>query len=1214
MKKFLRITRKILLWTTGIWLGLLLLLQIILSPAVLSKIINSVSDEYMDADLKFSKAYVSVFRHFPKITLNLENLEVTYPSDRFDSLEKKSVQGHLLYSGCAEQADTLVSIKRLSASISLRSLLAGNIRLPHIEAESPRVFAHSYDEDNANWNIFIFEDEQEQKDTARTETGVDSGEESMNIILGEVSVTGNPRIIYTDSQDTLFAAIGLHRLFLDGKFNTGAIHKTRLNAHMDSLFIAGRYGTDTLAMGIDMLEVLEKGRRMTLRAKAKTFVATEALGRLMIPIDMEGVISLPEDPGIAVSVTDFKADIAKVPLTGRAEVRMRNDKVLADGELKITGCKAQHILDNYLASYIPELSEVTTDTEVTATAYISGAYDYMTGSLPEIRANLTVPESSVDYTSFPKRITLALDADMAMDTLGRIDAGISKAILHTYGLDLKASGGAYDLTGDDPMLRIESDMKVSLDSLRAFLPDTMNILAKGRMEARLRGKTRMSDLDIYRFSSADMEGMIISDGIEIIMPDDSIDIRLKALDMRLSPETVTSRKDPSKSFKMMKLSGTLENADFNYSKFLRFTGKKLEFTARNSSDQAAGDTTATMFLSGQLNAGLLEMADSEGATIKMENTRNRIRVHPKKGQPDVPMLGISNSNLRITYIASDFRAIFTDSKIQAEAAMNTIERERRRKAFLDSLQLAYPEVPRDSLLAHNFRQRTPKATPSWMKEDDFRSSDLSVDFGETFKKYFREWDLKGGLSVRTGIVMTPYFPLRNILRGAECSITNNTIALDSIRFMAGESTITGKGTISGLRRALLRNGRIDIDLDITSDCVNADELLRAYNAGSLYQPQTEGTTGTEVSNAEFFKQVTTDTLAKAETSSSLLIVPGNIAADITVNAGGIKYKDLDISRLTANMLMKERCIQLTDTGLESNMGKILFEGFYTTRSKTDIRTGFCLDLNDITAERVIALAPEIGEIMPMIGSLSGLLDCEVAATAEMDTLMNIRMNTLNGIARLSGRDLVIEDDEVFTSVARKLMFRDKKKGQMDELMVEGVIKDNTLEIFPFILKLDRYTLGLSGIQNLDMSYKHHVSVLRSPLLFRIGLNISGPDYDNMKFKIGRAQYRIKKMPSFSAVVDQSKNDLRYSIHNIFDNGVDETLEKNDIGSMIRTHQNEIGYINPAELELEALDESEMAKYNGSEATESLMEDLTAKIVVAVLEAIEERKDNNQNHE
>jgi hypothetical protein len=200
---------------------------------------------------------------------------------------------------------------------------------------------------------------------------------------------------------------------------------------------------------------------------------------------------------------------------------------------------------------------------------------------------------------------------------------------------------------------------------------------------------------------------------------------------------------------------------------------------------------------------------------------------------------------------------------------------------------------------------------------------------------------------------------------------------------------------------------------------------------------------------------------------------------------------------------------------------------------------------------------------------------------------------------MSGTNLSISDDELYTSVARKLLFRNKRKGEIDMLQVEGTINDNRLEVFPFIIKLDRYTIGLSGVQNMDMSFKHHISVLRSPLLIRLGLNLSGPDYDNIKFRLGKALYRTKKIPSFTAVIDQTKNDLRYSIYNIFETGIESTVTSRDMQSLITKRQQDIGYINAAEMEMEELSEKEIKELEESEAADNLLEETMAAAVAAV---------------
>ena len=368
-----------------------------------------------------------------------------------------------------------------------------------------------------------------------------------------------------------------------------------------------------------------------------------------------------------------------------------------------------------------------------------------------------------------------------------------------------------------------------------------------------------------------------------------------------------------------------------------------------------------------------------------------------------------------------------------------------------------------------------------------------------------------------------------------------------------------------------------------TDGMDANEILTAYTAGSHFNAEEAKDKMADASDAEFLKMVVSDTAA-ADEKMKLLVIPGNLNADINLDGKDIRWADLTIYEMNSDLMMKERCLQLTNTLATSNIGNVSFEGFYATRSKEDIKAGFNFEFKDITAEKAIDLMPAMDTIMPLLKSFTGKLNCELAATASLDTNMNILMPTINGVMRISGNDLTISDSEMFTSLAKKLKFDDRKTGKIQQMTVEGVIQDNVLEVFPFVVKLDRYTLALSGKQNLDMSYRYHASIIRSPLVLKVGVDVYGQDFDNMKFKIGRPKYKNERVPVFTAVIDQTRINLAESIRGIFEKGVDAAVQENSRQEAIREHREEIGYVNAVDQETEELSEEEQKEFE--ETTEN----------------------------
>ena len=184
--------------------------------------------------------------------------------------------------------------------------------------------------------------------------------------------------------------------------------------------------------------------------------------------------------------------------------------------------------------------------------------------------------------------------------------------------------------------------------------------------------------------------------------------------------------------------------------------------------------------------------------------------------------------------------------------------------------------------------------------------------------------------------------------------------------------------------------------------------------------------------------------------------------------------------------------------------------------------------------------------------------------------------------RITGDDLAIKDSPMYKSLARKLLFKNKKEGHIEHMSVEGIISNSTVEIFPFIIKLARYTLALSGIQNLDMSFKYHASLIKSPFLIKLGLDIYGEDFDNWKFKIGKPKYKNADVPAFSSVIDETKVNLVQSIKDIFRKGVDAAMKDSNLDS-VNEFKRKTNYVRAVDQQLEALSEEEQKKLEEEEA-------------------------------
>ena len=781
---------------------------------------------------------------------------------------------------------------------------------------------------------------------------------------------------------------------------------------------------------------------------------------------------------------------------------------------------------------------------------------------------MEVPQSRISHTALSEDISLALNLGANVDKAGKINAQVNKTDISASGLGLNLSGKGIDLLGKDPKLSVKGSMVAILEDLSKFLPDSLGIKTSGSIMAEIEGDALMSQLNLYRFSEARLTGELQGRDLNVQMPADQIDAHIENLNIQLGPENQKSRRDTTVTNRVLALRGQVDSLNIMYGN-IKARGNDLSITAKSAADAFKGDKNFH-HVGGRFTAGKILADDGNGSRLFIKETGNSFQVSPDPENAKIPILTFTSRNKSIAVKSGVQRAGLKDATIIASATLNKIARAPRSK------------------VRNNRSNTIPQAGSP---EDDFKNQDIDIKLDADLAKYFRAWNFRGSMKIDDGFIASPYFPLRNRLNGFKGRFTSNDITINEFSISSGKSDISADGKLSGLRRMLAggKGGMLNLDLNITSNNIDVDELMRAYTAGSQFDELKNKKVLENISDEDYAEAIVVDTTTAASAPMGTVVIPGNINATLKLNTKNIKYTGLQIDSLKATAVVKERCVQITDTEAKSNVGDISFDGFYASRSKKDLKAGFSVDFKDITAEKVISLMPAIDTLMPILKSFEGMLNCEIAATTQLDTNMNLMMPSINGILRITGDDLAVKNSDIFKKLAKKLLFKNKKEGHIDHMSVEGVISDNVVEVFPFVLTMDRYTLALSGIQNLDMSFKYHVSLIKSPFLIRLGLDIFGDDFDNMKFRIGRPKYKNPNVPVFSKVIDDTKINLVSSIENIFKKGVDAVIKEHNEVDLIRKHKKDINYVRAVDQPLEELSEEDKKKMEEEEAKQEAEE-------------------------
>ncbi|MBR6305334.1 MAG: hypothetical protein IKR38_00955 [Bacteroidales bacterium] len=1168
-KKGWKILRNVVIGILAFILILLIALQILLRPSVLTGLVNKYAPQFVEGNIEFSSIRTRLIKSFPYASVEAEDLTITYPHERyarFDSVYPPSGSRFSLMTagnqkGVPDGTDTLVSLKRAYVSVNYLNLAKGQIDVRSVELERPRIFAHYFDSTAANWDIFPMGGSDE--DT--TSSGMP------DIRLHKVNLSGKPFIVFTNPRDTVHLMLRAKELDLDGKLSLADIWKTNATFTVDSLFVSGRLPADTLALGLSNLNLDMAKRRVKLDANARAMLRTNSFGRLSVPIHLNGDATLPKanEGEFAANVHSLTVGLSALELKAKGNILSHSEGIDMDIDAAIEDCPIGDIIKQYKEN-IPALKKILdTDAIISLKAHAEGTYSK--DQIPAINAKLQIPQSMVDIEGVGRKGLLALDADVVTDNSSRIDAAVHKLQADIAGAKLNVSGNGWDLLGEDPEMAVDGSFRARVDSLtRAFLDD---IIGEGIIKGDIHGKAKLSQLNLKEIGNANINCDLTGQNLRIDMPKDSVHAFVNSIQLNVATAGNKIDKSIRQGARILALKGDIDTLNVTYGANVFARGSNLRVRAQNSADILKGGKELTPLM-GILEIDRLSLKDLDGIEMALKGNKERFRIMPPENGEKSPTIKLTSDSEAIAAImeGNAFAMKNLSAKISARQHItNEKTKKERRNHILDSLQRVYPGTPRDSLFRRARMERMAREL-----KDDFASADVMLSLSKSSQQLARQWDFSGNLGLELVRAHLKDFPLTPEITDIKGDLSNDRVDLENLTVTVGQSDISASANVSGIRRLLTGRGKpyIKANANITSNYIDANELLRAYAQFAQSQVSDEPV----------------DTTSESIAGTNLIVLPSNVEANVMMEGYGIKYDSLMVNWIAADIAMRDRTLQITNALAASNMGDLYVEGFYATRAKDDIKAGFDLNIVDISAEKVLTLMPDIKKEMPIMNSFSGNLDMEVAATTEIDTTMNLVLPTLDGIMRFTGSQLALKDSKEFTKIAKLLLFKDNSKAVIDNMSVTGMVRSNTLEVFPFVLDVDRYLLAASGVQDFDQSFRYHISVIRSPLVVKFGLNAWGDDFDHIKYGLGKALYTSPNVPVFTRQLDTVQYNLVAAIHNVFELGVEKAMAENTGQNFIQEGKERAGF--NVQIDTVAMDDVIMARVES-------MEGLTGDVVERV---------------
>ena len=373
------------------------------------------------------------------------------------------------------------------------------------------------------------------------------------------------------------------------------------------------------------------------------------------------------------------------------------------------------------------------------------------------------------------------------------------------------------------------------------------------------------------------------------------------------------------------------------------------------------------------------------------------------------------------------------------------------------------------------------------------------------------WMPKGIVGFNRLRFRTPEFGLPIRMSKTAVTVDGPKITLKNASVRIGRSNMTATGDMMGVYRAMTKGEKLTAHLSLTSDLIDCNQLINSLS----------------------FPEDTTEVLTDSVPSEmKLFVIPRNIDFELQTDLKKVIFEKMLFENVHGAVDIKNQAIHLEDLSMRALDADMKAVMVYKAGSPRGGYAGFDFKIRNINIAKLVDFVPALDTIVPMLRSFKGRVMFDVAADARLDSAMNIRIPTLRSAIHIKGDSLVLMDGETFAEISKMLMFKNKKENVFDSISVNVTVHDGNVTVYPFLVEIDRYKAAVGGEQGLDMNFNYHISILKSPLPLKAGVNISG-NLDKMKFRIGKAKYKDAVTPAAVHRVDSTRMNMGNEIVNRF---------------------------------------------------------------------------------
>jgi hypothetical protein len=393
------------------------------------------------------------------------------------------------------------------------------------------------------------------------------------------------------------------------------------------------------------------------------------------------------------------------------------------------------------------------------------------------------------------------------------------------------------------------------------------------------------------------------------------------------------------------------------------------------------------------------------------------------------------------------------------------------------------------------------------------STDLDISNDNTQKDIFLQWLVKGYVDMNQGLITMSELTNKIEIPAVKMDFDPETFSIKESSMKIGKSDFQLTGNLNNVLSYFRGDSILRGKFNFVSNKTDVAQLMAL----------TSGIGTHDSTSARKYENTSVDTL-----NTGPYMLPKKI--DVTLNAN-VKLATFGVDTATnveGAVQVHDGILLLDGLSFDTPAARMQLTALYRTPRKNHLYLGIDYRMKDVEISELLTMIPDIDSLMPMLRSFGGKGEFHIAAETYLDSLYNVKKSTLRGAASIQGNNLILMDGQTFSEIAKKLRFNKRTQNKVDSLSAEFTIFRNEIDIYPFLLVMDKYKVVIAGRHNFDMTFDYHVSVVDCPLPVKLGVDIKG-NVDNLSYKLAKCRYAEYFRPTSRHEVESKQLELRKMI-------------------------------------------------------------------------------------